>query len=50
MNHGSITPDTGFYDESACSLADFAAHTAQKTNIADIPNAIAAPKNVPVYD
>jgi ectoine hydroxylase-related dioxygenase (phytanoyl-CoA dioxygenase family) len=41
---------TGFYDQATCDLADFAALTAQTVDLSTIPNAIAAPKNIPVYD
>lgn len=41
---------TGFYDQATCDLVDFAALTAQTVDLSTIPNAIAAPKNVPVYD
>ncbi|MCC1495104.1 phytanoyl-CoA dioxygenase family protein [Cognatishimia sp. F0-27] len=41
---------TGFYSAKACALDDFAALTAQTVNPSDIPHALDAPKNVPVYD
>lgn len=43
-------PTTGFYDESACDLAEFSALTGQKTDLATIPHAQKALQNVPVYD
>lgn len=43
-------PTTGFYDESACDLAEFSALTAQKTDLAAIPHAQKALQNVPIYD
>ena len=45
-----MTPDTGFYDEAACNLPDFAALTARSVDPADVPRAMGAPRNVPVYD
>ena len=40
----------GYYAAEACSLAEFAALTAQDVDLADIPHAEGAPRNVPVYD
>ncbi|MDP5084150.1 MAG: phytanoyl-CoA dioxygenase family protein [Yoonia sp.] len=40
----------GYYDANRCNLDDFKALVAQTVNLADLPHAIAAPKNVPVYD
>lgn len=44
------TPTSGFYDEATCDLSKFSALTSRLVDLADVPNAIAAPKNVPVYD
>lgn len=41
---------TGFYDQATCDLADLAALTARTVDMSTIPNATAAPKNIPVYD
>jgi len=43
-------PDTGFYDEAACQLAEFAALTGQNVELAAIPHAQQVLQNVPVYD
>ena len=40
----------GYYSEAACDLADFAALTAQSTDPATVPHAIAVEKNIPLYD
>lgn len=50
MKDQITTPDAGYYDPEACRLEDFAALTARQVAPADIPHAIDAPKNVPVYD
>lgn len=43
-------PQSGFYDEADCNLSEFAALTGRSVDMADIPHATAAPKNVPLYD
>lgn len=42
--------EPGFYAADACDLSEFAALTASKVMLSDIPNAADAPLNVPVYD
>jgi ectoine hydroxylase-related dioxygenase (phytanoyl-CoA dioxygenase family) len=40
----------GYYSADACNLSEFKAITARNVDPTDIPNAMGAPKNVPVYD
>ena len=42
--------ESGFYAEADCQLAGFKQLTAQKVDGSDVPNAIDAPSNIPVYD
>lgn len=43
-------PHNGFYHETACDLAEFAALTARHVDLSTIPHAEGAPRNIPVYD
>ncbi|MEP3279010.1 MAG: phytanoyl-CoA dioxygenase family protein [Stappiaceae bacterium] len=44
------TIQSGFYAEEACDLSEFASLTAQTVRASDVPGAVSAEKNVPVYD
>ncbi len=44
------TTEPGFYAADACDLSEFASLTASSVVSSDIPNAVGAPSNVPVYD
>ena len=46
----STTHQAGYFDESLCSLADFAELTARSTDPATVPHAVSVEKNVPVYE
>ena len=39
-----------YYTEAQCDLEEFASLNSSKVSKSDIPNAVGAPKNVPVYD
>ena len=43
-------PNTGFYDEDSCDLAEFASLTSQNVDLDTIPHAKQVLQNVPVYD
>lgn len=45
-----IVNEDGFYAEAACRLEDLDQLTRQAVHMRDVPNAIGAPSNVPVYD
>lgn len=40
----------GYYTAEGCSLAEFQTLTARSVDLADVPHAVDAPKNIPVYD
>lgn len=50
MTRDSDTPRSGYYDETTCDLAEFAALTGQTVDLAQTPHATDAPRNVPCYD
>jgi len=42
--------EAGYYHEDRIDLEDFAALISRRVDINDIPNAVSAPNNIPVYD
>ncbi|MEM7288806.1 MAG: phytanoyl-CoA dioxygenase family protein [Pseudomonadota bacterium] len=42
--------ETGFYDEKECRLEEFSSLTSRNVDRADLPNAVDAPSNIPLYD
>jgi ectoine hydroxylase-related dioxygenase (phytanoyl-CoA dioxygenase family) len=45
-----IVNETGFYNEEACRLEEFSNLTGRTVDRVDLPNAIDAPSNIPLYD